>query len=97
MDPDQTAHYAPFDQVHTGRIRSTIVVTSGLRVNIPVIFRVSSITLPKVLFYTGNARSDTNHITKIKENIFLKQMFTIQGWTFISAFWSPPGRLDFKI
>ena len=32
VGPDQTARYAPFDQAHTGRIRTTIVVTSGLRV-----------------------------------------------------------------
>ena len=36
MDPDQTAHYAPFDRVHTGRIRTTIVMSSGLRVKLYV-------------------------------------------------------------
>ena len=33
MAPDQMVRYAPFDRVHTGHIRTTIVVSSGLRVN----------------------------------------------------------------
>ena len=34
VGPDQTACYAPFDRVHTGRIRTTIDVSSGLRFKI---------------------------------------------------------------
>ena len=41
MDSDQMAHYAPFDWVHTGRIRTTIVVSSGLRVEICFVFMTS--------------------------------------------------------